>query len=131
MYPHNLISKLPNLLGLARPLDLSFSNKDSGFVYSMMGGGGSAGMSNPAGIGFDWSCTNKSGVKITVAVDGVEYTILDGEIKSITNTPFDRFEIIDSTGATSANSIDVILLGMDLSKIVALTETPAILNVWE
>jgi hypothetical protein len=130
MYPHNLIALLPNLMNLPRPSDLYFSDKDAGFKYSMMGGGGSDGMSNPSAIGFDWSCTNKSGVKITISLDGVAYTVLDGEIKSVSGVPFDTFEIIDTTGATSVNSVDVALLGMDLQQIIALTKTQPNLAYW-
>ena len=43
MYPKNLITRLPNLMMLPRPTDLYFSDKDQGFVYSMIGGGGSDG----------------------------------------------------------------------------------------
>lgn len=115
---------------LPRPMDLYFSDKDQGFIYSMVGGGGSDGMGNPSGIGFDWSCTNKSGVKITVRVDGVDYTILDGEIKSVSGTPYDKFTIQDTTGATSANSVDVALLGMDMQQIIELTKTQPNFQYW-
>lgn len=130
MYPKNLITKLPNLMMLPRPTDLYFSDKDQGFLYSMVGGGGTDGMGNPSAIGFDWSCTNKSGVKITVSVDGVAYTILDGEIKSVSGVPFDRFQITDTAGATSANSVDVALLGMDMQQIIELTGTEPNFHLW-
>ena len=130
MYPHNLIALLPNLMNLPRPTDLYFSDKDQGFKYSMIGGGGSDGMSNPSAIGFDWSCTNKSGVKITVSLDGVASTVLDGEIKSVSGVPFDTFEITSTTGATSANSVDVALLGMDLQQIVNLTKSQPNIAYW-
>ena len=130
MYPKNLITKLPNLMMLPRPTDLYFSDKDQGFLYSMVGGGGTDGMGNPSAIGFDWSCTNKSGVKITVLVDGVAYTILDGEIKSVSGVPFDRFQISDTAGATSPNSVDVALLGMDMQQIIELTKTEPNFHLW-
>ncbi len=130
MYPHNLIALLPNLMNLPRPSDLYFSDKDQGFKYSMIGGGGSDGMSNPSAIGFDWSCTNKSGVKITVSLDGVASTVLDGEIKIVSGVPFDTFEITSTTGATSANSVDVALLGMDLQQIVNLTKSQPNIAYW-
>ena len=130
MYPKNLITRLPNLMMLPRPMDLYFSDKDQGFIYSMVGGGGSDGMGNPSGIGFDWSCTNKSGVKITVRVDGVDYSILDGEIKSVSGTPFDKFIIQDTTGATTPNAVDVALLGMDMQQIIELTKTQPNFQYW-
>lgn len=130
MYPKNLITRLPNLMMLPRPTDLYFSDKDEGFVCSMVGGGSSDGMTYPSAIGFDWSCTNKSGVKITVTVDGVPYTVLDGEIKSVSGVPFDKFIISDTTGATSANSVDVALLGMDMQQIIELTNTQPNFQYW-
>ena len=96
----------------------------------MVGGGGTDGMGNPSAIGFDWSCTNSSGTKITVTTDGVAYTILDGEIKSVTGTPFDKFAITDTTGATAANAVDVALLGMDMQQIIALTKTQPNFQYW-
>ena len=96
----------------------------------MVGGGGTDGMGNPSAIGFDWTCTNKSGVKITVLVDGVAYTILDGEIKSVSGVPFDRFQISDTAGATSPNSVDVALLGMDMQQIIELTKTQPNFHLW-
>ena len=130
MYPKNLITALPNLMMLPRPTDLYFSDEDQGFEYSMCGGGGTNGVSNPSAIGFDWSCTNKSGVKITVRVDGVDYSILDGEIKSVSGVPFDKFRIQDTTGATSANAVDVALLGMDIQQIQELTKLKPNFQYW-
>ena len=130
MYPKNVITQLPNLMMLPRPTDISFSNKDQGFLYSMIGGGGTDGMGNPSAIGFDWSCTNKSGVKITVTVDGVAYTVLDGEIKSVSGVPFDKFIISDTTGATTANAVDLIFLGMDMQQIIELTKTQPNFQYW-
>ena len=130
MYPHNLIALLPNLMNLPRPMDMYFSDKDAGFKYSMCGGGGSDGMNNPSGIGFDFSVTNKSGVKIVVKLDGVAYTVLDGEIKSVSGVPYDVFEIFDTTGATAANSVDVALLGMDMSQIISYTKQTPSISLW-
>ena len=130
MYPKNLITALPNLMMLPRPTDLYFSDEDQGFEYSMCGGGGTNGVSNPSAIGFDWSCTNKSGVKITVRVDGVDYSILDGEIKSVSGVPFDKFRIQDTSGATAANSVDVALLGMDIQQIQELTKLKPNFQYW-
>mgnify|MGYP001382103895 FL=1 len=130
MYPKNLITALPNLMMLPRPTDLYFSDRDQGFQYSMVGGGGSSGSASPSSIGFDWSCTNKSGVKITVRVDGVDYSILDGEIKSVSGVPFDKFIIQDTTGATTANAVDVALLGMDMQQIIELTKTQPNFQYW-
>ena len=130
MYPQNLIAKLPNLMMLPRPTDLYFSDRDQGFRYSMVGGGGSTGSASPSAIGFDFSVTNKSGVKIVCRVDGVDYTILDGEIKSVSGVPFDVFIIQSTAGATSANSVDVALLGMSMDQIIQLTKTQPNFQYW-
>jgi len=130
MYPKNLITALPNLMMLPRPTDLYFSDEDQGFEYSMCGGGGTNGVSNPSAIGFDWSCTNNSGGKIVVRFDGVDYSILDGEIKSVSGVPFDKFRIQDTSGATAANSVDVALLGMDIQQIQELTKLKPNFQYW-
>lgn len=128
--PHNLVHLLPNMINLPRSLNASFSGKDQGFLYSMVGGAGSDGTGNTGGIGFDYSITNKSGVKVTYTIDGQEFTVLDGEIKSQGNIPFDRFEITDTTGATAANSVDVILMGLQMSDVISYTKEKPNFAVW-
>ena len=129
--PHNLIHLLPNLLVLPRSLNPSFSDQDQGFRYSMVGGAGSTGAGNTSGVGFDVSITNNSGVKITCALDGEEFTVIDGEIKNISNRPYDRVQIIDTTGATAANAIDVMCMGLQMNDIVSYTKTLPNFAIWE
>ena len=129
--PHNLIHLLPNMFNLPRSLNPSFSNQDQGFVYSMVGGAGSTGQGNTSGCGFDVSITNNSGVKITCALDGEEFTVIDGEIKNISNRPYDRVQIIDTTGATAANAIDVMCMGLQMNDIVSYTKALPNFAIWE
>ena len=81
--------------------------------------------------GFDVSITNNSGVKITCALDGEEFTVIDGEIKNISNRPYDRVQIIDTTGATAANAIDVMCMGLQMNDIVSYTKTLPNFAIWE
>ena len=99
--PWNLVHRLPNMANLPRSLTLSFIGQDQGFKYSMVGGAGSTGMGNTSGVGFDIQIKNKSGVKITIGVDGLPIPILDSELQSISVSPYDTVEILDTTGATA------------------------------
>ena len=129
--PHNLIHLLPNLLVLPRSLNPSFSDQDEGFLYSMVGGAGSTGAGNTSGVGFDVSITNNSGVKITCALDGEAFTVIDGEIKNISSRPYDRVQILDTTGATAANSVDVMCMGLQMNDIVSYTKQRPDFHTWE
>lgn len=129
--PHNLIHLLPNLLVLPRSLTPSFSDQDQGFLYSMVGGAGSTGAGNTSGVGFDVLISNNAGVKITCALDGQSFTVLDGENKSITSRPYDRVQILDTTGATAANAIDVMCMGLQMNDIVSYTKSRPDFHTWE
>ena len=129
--PHNLIHHLPNLLILPRSLNPSFSNQDQGFLYSMVGGAGSTGDGNTSGVGFDVSITNNSGVKITCALDGQAFTVIDGEIKSISSRPYDRVQILDTTGAVTPNNIDVMCMGLHMNDVVSYTKSRPDFALWE
>jgi len=131
LVPHNLIHLLPNLMILPRSLNMSFSNQDEGFLYSMVGGAGSTGEGNTSGVGFDVSITNNSGVKITCALDGNSFSVIDGEIKNITSRPFDRVQIIDTSGATAANAVDVMCMGLQMNDIVQYTKAQPNFGLWE
>ncbi len=129
--PHNLVHLLPNMFNLPRSLNPSFSNQDQGFLYSMVGGGGTTGDGNTSGIGFDLAVTNGSGVKITCALDGESFTVIDGEIKSIANRPFDRVQILDTTGAVTPNNIDVMCMGLQMNDVVSYTKSRPDFALWE
>jgi len=131
LVPHNLIHLLPNLMILPRSLNMSFSDQDEGFLYSMMGGAGSTGEGNTSGVGFDVLISNNSGVKITCALDGNQFSVLDGENKSITSRPYDRVQIISTAGATVANAVDVMCMGLQMRDIEQYTKTKPDFGLWE
>jgi len=128
--PWNLVHRLPNMANLPRSLTLSFIGQDQGFKYSMVGGAGSTGMGNTSGVGFDLQIKNKSGVKITIGVDGLPIPILDSELQSISVSPYDTVEILDTTGATAPNEVDVFLMGLQMQDIINYTNTQPDFAVW-
>jgi len=128
--PWNLVHRMPNMANLPRSLTLSFIGQDQGFKYSMVGGAGSTGMGNTSGIGFDIQIKNKSGVKITIGVDGLPIPVLDSELQSISVSPYDTVEILDTTGATAPNEVDVFLMGLQMQDIINYTNTQPNFAVW-
>ena len=128
--PWNLVHQLPNMANLPRSLTLSFIGQDQGFKYSMVGGAGTTGMGNTSGVGFDLQIKNKSGIKITVGVDGLPIPILDSELQSISVSPYDTVEILDTTGATAPNEVDVFLMGLQMQDIINYTNTHPNFAVW-
>ena len=128
--PWNLVHQLPNIANLHRSLTLSFIGQDQGFKYSMVGGAGTTGMGNTSGVGFDLQIKNKSGIKITVGVDGLPIPILDSELQSISVSPYDTVEILDTTGATAPNEVDVFLMGLQMQDIINYTNTQPNFAVW-
>jgi len=128
--PWNLVHRLPNMANLPRSLTLSFIGQDQGFKYSMVGGAGSTGMGNTSGVGFDVQIKNKSGVKITIGIDGLPIPILDSELQSISVSPYDTVEILDTTGATAPNEVDVFLMGLQMQDIINYTNTQPNFAVW-
>ena len=128
--PWNLVHRLPNMANLPRSLTLSFIGQDQGFKYSMVGGAGTTGMGNTSGVGFDVQIKNKSGVKIVVGIDGLPIPILDSELQSISVSPYDTVEILDTTGATAPNEVDVFLMGLQMQDIINYTNTQPNFAVW-
>ena len=128
--PWNLVHRLPNMANLPRSLTLSFIGQDQGFKYSMVGGAGSTGMGNTSGVGFDVQIKNKSGVKITIGVDGLPIPVLDSELQSISVSPYDTVEILDTTGATAPNEVDIFLMGLQMQDIINYTNTQPDFAVW-
>ena len=128
--PWNLVHQLPNMANLPRSLTLSFIGQDQGFKYSMVGGAGTTGMGNTSGVGFDLQIKNKSRIKITVGVDGLPIPILDSELQSISVSPYDTVEILDTTGATAPNEVDVFLMGLQMQDIINYTNTQPNFAVW-
>ena len=116
---------------LPRSLNMSFSDQDEGFLYSMVGGAGSTGEGSTSGVGFDVSITNNSGTKITCALDGNSFSVIDGEIKSITSRPYDRVQIISTAGSTAANAVDIMCMGLQMQDIVQYTKAQPNFGLWE
>jgi hypothetical protein len=128
--PWNLVHKMPNMANLPRSLTLSFIGQDEGFKYSMVGGAGSTGMGNTSGIGFDIQAKNSSGVMITIGVDGLAIPVLDGELQSISVSPYDTVEILSTAGAVTPNAIQIYLMGLQMGDIEAYTDSKADFSVW-
>jgi len=128
--PWNLVHKLPNMANLPRSLTLSFIGQDQGFFYSMVGGGGSTGMGNTSGIGFDIQVKNNSGVTITIGIDGLAVPVLDGELQSISVSPYDTVAILDTTGAVTPNAVQIYLMGLQMGDIEAYTNSKADFSTW-
>ena len=128
--PWNLVHRLPNMANLPRSLTLSFIGQDQGFKYSMVGGAGSTGMGNTSGVGFDIQIKNKSGIKIIIGVDGLPIPVLDSELQSISVSPYDTVEILDTTGATAPNEVDIFLMGLQMQDIINYTNTQPNFAIW-
>ena len=117
---------------LPRSLNPSFSDVGEGFLYSMVGGAGSTATGNTSGIGFDVSITNRTGVKITAGLDGQAFTVIDGEIKSISSRPYDRVQILDvPAAATDPNGVDVMCMGLQMIDIMSYTKSQPNFALWE
>ena len=69
--------------------------------------------------------------KITCALDGESFTVIDGEIKAIANRPYDRVEIIDTTGTVVPGNIDVMCMGLQMNDIVSYTKSRPDFHTWE
>ena len=128
--PWNLVHKLPNMANLPRSLTLSFIGQDQGFKYSMVGGAGSTGMGNTSGVGFDMQIKNNSGVMIQIGVDGLPIPVLDGELQSISVSPYDTVEILSTAGAVTPNAVQIYLMGLQMTDIEAYTNTKADFSTW-
>ena len=128
--PWNLVHRLPNMANLPRSLTLSFIGQDQGFKYSMVGGAGSTGMGATSGIGIDIQCKNSSGVMITIGVDGLAIPVLDGELQSISVSPYDTVEILSTAGAVTPNAIQVYLMGLQMVDIENYTNTKPNFAIW-
>ena len=128
--PWNLVHRLPNMANLPRSLTLSFIGQDQGFKYSMVGGAGSTGMGNTSGVGFDIQVKNNSGVTITIGIDGLPIPVLDGELQSISVSPYDTVEILSTAGAVTPNAVQIYLMGLQMVDIVNYTNTEPNFAVW-
>lgn len=103
----NLLSFVPNVANLPRDVIVAETGQDAGFKYSTIYNVGR----NPY-CGLDCTVFNNSGSTCIVAIDTRQYWVLDGSVRTITNIPYNEFQVI-STGATP-NQIDLTFFGTSL-----------------
>ncbi len=111
----NLLSFVPNVANLPRDVIVALTGQDAGFKYSTIYNVGR----NPY-CGLDATVYNNSGGVCTISIDTREYWVLDGSIRTITNIPYNEFQIV-STGA-NPNLIDLTFFGTSLDYLKNLGE---------
>ena len=87
-------------------------------------------MGNTSGVGFDMQIKNNSGVTITIGIDGLAVPVLDGELQSISVSPYDTVAILSTAGAVTPNAVQVYLMGLQMGDIEAYTNSKADFSVW-
>ena len=70
-------------------------------------------------LGLDITVNNESGAQSTFSLDARDYWVLDASVRTISNVPYNTFEI-QTTGAT-ANRIDTTVFGVSLQWIEQFT----------
>ena len=106
----NLLDLVPNVAELPRNVIVSFTGQDTDYKYSTVYNVG-----RDAFIGLDVSLYNNSGSQATAFLDSRDYWILDANVRTLTNIPFNEL-LIGTTGAT-ANAIDGTIFGCSLKYI--------------
>ena len=106
----NLLDLVPNVAELPRNVIVSFTGKDTDYKYSTVYNVG-----RDSFIGLDVTLYNNSGSVATAFLDTRDYWILDANVRTLTNIPFNEL-LIGSTGA-SANKIDGTIFGCSLKYI--------------
>ena len=102
-----LLKYLPNIAEIPRDTFEAQTNKDAGFLYSTLYNVGR----NPF-LGLDVTVNNESGSQSTFSLDSRDYWVLDASVRTITNVPYNTFQI-NTTGATP-NRIDTTVFGVSL-----------------
>ena len=110
----NLLKYLPNIAELPRDTFIAHTNQDTGFLYSTLYNNG-----RNAFLGLDMTVNNESGGQSTFSLDTRDYWVLDTSVRTLTNIPFNQFQIL-TTGAT-ANRIDTTIFGISLDLIEKMT----------
>ena len=120
-----VIDNLTNMANLPRNINFTYFDKSNGFLRSMLNG-----RDFPATIGLDIRVYNESGALCKFAIDGVEFDVLDSTSRTISNVPFDKFEIT-TTGVTP-NKITITVYGITLNQAKRFTNFEGIVNdgVW-
>ena len=102
-----LLKYLPNIAEIPRDTFEAQTNQDAGFLYSTLYNVGR----NPF-LGLDVTVNNESGSQGTFSLDSRDYWVLDASVRTITNVPYNTFQI-NTTGATP-NRIDTTVFGVSL-----------------
>jgi len=110
----NLLKYLPNIAELPRDTFIAHTNQDDGFLYSTLNNVG-----RNSFLGLDITVNNESGSQSTFYLDSRNYWVLDASIRTMTNIPFNSFQI-GTTGAT-VNRIDTTIFGISLDLIEKMT----------
>lgn len=106
---NQVVDNLTNMALLPRNINYTYFDKDVGFLRSALNG-----RDFPATIGLDIRVYNESGALVKFAIDGVEFDVLDSTSRTITNVPYDKFEITQA-GAVS-NKITITVYGVTLEQ---------------
>ena len=106
----NLLDLVPNVAELPRNVIVSFTGQDTDYKYSTVYNVG-----RDAFIGLDVTLYNNSGSQATAFLDSRDYWILDANVRTLTDIPFNEL-LIGTTGAT-ANAIDGTIFGCSLKYI--------------
>jgi hypothetical protein len=110
----NLLKYLPNIAELPRDTFIAHTNQDTGFLYSTLYNNG-----RNSFLGLDMTVNNESGSQSTFSLDSRDYWVLDASVRTLTNIPFNTFQI-GTTGATP-NRIDTTIFGISLDLIEKMT----------
>ena len=102
---------------MARDLNDAQLNKATGFIHDVMHG-----IHHPPGLGLDVQFVNNGAALATVTLDGVQYNIVAGGTKSISNHPFTTILV------TLATSIDIYIDGVFLETLEELNKGKSILE---
>jgi len=103
----NLLKYFPNIAELPRDTFIAHTSQDDGFIYSTLYNNG-----RNAFLGLDMTVNNESGSQSTFYLDSRNYWVLDASVRTLTNIPFNTFQI-GTTGATP-NRIDTTIFGISL-----------------
>ncbi len=103
----NLLDFVPNVNELPRNVIYSFTGKDTDYKFSSVYNN----VRNPF-VALDITLYNNSGSVATAYLDGRDYWLLDSNVRTLTNIPFNEL-LIGSTGAT-ANAIDGTIFGCSI-----------------
>ncbi len=109
----NLLDLVPNVAELPRNVIVSFTGQDTDYKYSTVYNVG-----RDAFVGLDVTLYNNSGSVATAYLDTRDYWILDANVRTLTNIPFNELKL-GATGAT-ANAIDGTIFGCSLSYLESL-----------